>query len=153
MKGSSLEAMIKFYKVDEEYGCFSNFSKHGFELNGKYWGTSEHFFQAQKFVGSEHEEEIRLAKTPMVAAKIGRERMRPLRKNWEEVKDEIMRIAVLQKFKSHEDIRDILLSTGEEEIVENTSNDYYWGCGKDGTGRNMLGKILMETREILRKNQ
>lgn len=153
MKGSSLKAMIKFYKVNEEYGCFSNFSKHGFELNEKYWETSEHFFQAQKFVGSEHEEEIRLAKTPMVAAKMGRDRTRPLRENWEEVKDEIMRIAVLQKFKSIEDIRDILLSTGEEEIVENTSNDYYWGCGKDGTGRNMLGKILMETREILRKNQ
>lgn len=145
--------MIKFYKVNEAYGCFSNFSKHGFELNEKYWETSEHFFQAQKFIGTEHEEEIRISKSPMDAAKMGRDRARPIRKDWEEVKDDIMRVAVLQKFKSNVDILNILLSTGNEEIVENTSNDYYWGCGKDGSGKNMLGKILMEIREILRNNQ
>lgn len=62
---------IRFYKVNEAYGCFSNFSKHGFELDGKYWITSEHYFQAQKFVGSDFEEEVRLAKTPMEAARMG----------------------------------------------------------------------------------
>lgn len=55
-----------------------------------------------------------------------------------------MRKAVLEKFKSYKDILKILLSTGEEEIIEKTSSDYYWGCGKDGTGKNMLGKTLME---------
>ena len=89
----------------------------------------------------------------MDAAKMGRDRVRPIRKDWEKVKDNIMRAAVLQKFKSNVDILHILLSTGDEEIVENTSNDYYWGCGKDGSGKNMLGRILMETREILRNSQ
>lgn len=37
---------------------FSNFSAHGFELDGKWWPTSEHYFQAQKFVGTPHMEEI-----------------------------------------------------------------------------------------------
>lgn len=142
-----------FYKINEEYGCFSNFSKHGFELYGKWWQTSEHYFQAQKFAGSEYEEEVRSAKTPMDAAIMVRDRTKPLRKDWEEVKDDIMRKAVLQKFKSHKDIFKILLSTGEKEIIEKTSNDYYWGCSKDGTGKNMLGKILMEVRELLCKNQ
>jgi hypothetical protein len=31
-----------------------------------------------------------------------------------------------------------------------TSNDMYWGCGADGTGQNMLGKVLMEVREELK---
>jgi ribA/ribD-fused uncharacterized protein len=141
---------IRFYKVNEQYGCFSNFSKHGFELDGRYWPTSEHYFQAQKFVGSIYEEEVRQAKSPMDAAIMGRDRNKPLRHDWEEVKDEIMKKAVLQKFETHTDIRDILISTGNEEIIEETTNDYYWGCGTNGTGKNMLGKILEEVRTILK---
>ncbi len=99
---------IYFYSIREEYGCFSNFSPHGFELDGLYWSTSEHYFQAQKFVGTSHVEQIRLVKTPKDAAKMGRERTRPLRQDWEQVKDDIMRQAVLCKFKTHTDIRDIL---------------------------------------------
>ncbi|CBN59253.1 MULTISPECIES: NADAR family protein [Kamptonema] len=143
---------IYFYSTREEpYGCFSNFSAHGFELEGVYWLTSEHYFQAQKFVGTPHVEQIRQVKTPKDAAKMGRERKRPLRQDWEEVKDDIMRKAVLCKFETHANIREVLLSTGDEEIVENSPIDYYWGCGKDGSGKNKLGLILMEVREILRQ--
>jgi ribA/ribD-fused uncharacterized protein len=140
---------IRFYKVNDEYGCFSNFSKHGFELEGKYWSTSEHYFQAQKFVGSIYEEEIRTVESPMDAANMGRDRNKPLRPDWELVKDEVMRQAVLQKFLTHLDIREILLSTSPEEIIEETTSDYYWGCGTKGTGKNVLGKILMEVRSTL----
>lgn len=141
--------IIYFYMIGEKYGCFSNFSPHGFELDGLYWPTSEHYFQAQKFVGTPHLEKIRLVKTPKDAARMGRERTRPLRQDWEEVKDDIMRQGVLCKFKTHTDIRDILFSTSNAEIVENSPIDFYWGCGADGSGKNMLGKILMEAREIL----
>ena len=64
-----------------------------------------------------------------------------------------MRKAVLAKFKQNEEIKKILLSTGDEIIVENTTNDHYWGCGKDGSGKNMLGKILVEVREKLSKEK
>lgn len=63
-----------------------------------------------------------------------------------------MRRAVFEKFKNNIEAKKTLLSTGNEEIIEKTTSDFYWGCGEDGTGINMLGKILMETREILRKN-
>jgi hypothetical protein len=59
--------------------------------------------------------------------------------------------AVLRKFETHADIREVLLSTGNELIVENAPGDYYWGCGADGSGKNRLGQILMEVREILIK--
>jgi hypothetical protein len=59
--------------------------------------------------------------------------------------------AVLRKFETHADIREVLLSTGNELIVENAPGDYYWGCGADGRGKNRLGQILMEVREILIK--
>jgi hypothetical protein len=89
-------------------------------------------------------------KTPKDAARMGRDRSRPLRSDWERVKDDIMRKAVLRKFETHADIREVLLSTGDAPIVENAPGDYYWGCGADGSGKNMLGQILMEVREILR---
>lgn len=143
---------IYFYSVkDEPYGCFSNFSPHGFELDGKRWPTSEHYFQAQKFAGTPHVEEIRQVASPMVAARMGRARKRPLRPDWDEVKDEVMLRAVLRKFESNPDLASILLSTGDETLVEKTTNDYYWGCGTDGTGQNKLGQILMQVRAILRE--
>lgn len=142
---------IYFYSTREEpYGAFSNFSAHGFALDGKWWPTSEHYFQAQKFVDTPHEEEIRRAKTPREAANRGRERTRPLRRDWEAVKDDVMRRAVRHKFTAHADLRSLLLDTGDQEIVENAPSDYYWGCGADGSGRNLLGIILMETRTQLR---
>ncbi|MFI5843014.1 NADAR family protein [Catenuloplanes sp. NPDC051500] len=141
---------IYFYGADEvPYGCFSNFSRHGFDLDGLWWPTSEHYFQARKFADARHADLIRRAGTPLRAAELGRDRARPLRRDWDRVKDDVMRRAVAAKFGAHADIRAILLSTGTEEIVEDTTTDRYWGRGRDGTGRNMLGRILMRTRARL----
>lgn len=144
---------IYFYGIRDTYGCFSNFSAHGIELKGKWWPTTEHYFQAQKFADTHHEDAVRQAKTPKQAAEMGRDRQRPLRADWEEVKDDIMRDAVLQKFLTHQDIQRVLLETGDEEIIENAPGDYYWGIGANGTGKNMLGRILMEVRAELRARQ
>ena len=152
MAGETM-GVVRFYRVSGEYGCFSNFSPHPIVLKGKTWPTSEHYFQAQKFAGTPHVEEIRRAASPAAAKKLGRSRSRPLRPDWELVKDDVMRAAVLAKFEQHAEIRDVLLSTGDEEIVENAPRDYYWGCGAKGTGKNMLGQILMEVRATLRARE
>ena len=112
--------------------------------------TSEHYFQAQKFYGTEYVEIIRLLDNPMKAAKMGRNRNLPIREDWEEVKDDVMRKAVYAKFSQNIELKNILLDTDSEYIVENTSNDYYWGCGTNGSGKNMLGIILMEIRDKLK---
>jgi len=145
---------IYFYKVYEPYGCFSNFSPHGIHLAGINWPTVEHYYQAQKFVGSADAALIPLihqAQTPEKAAAIGRDCSRQLRPDWEQVKTQIMRAGVLKKFLTHADIGAILIATGEQLIVENSPTDYYWGCGGDKTGDNHLGKILMSVREELRQ--
>jgi ribA/ribD-fused uncharacterized protein len=67
------------------------------------------------------------------------------------VKDDIMREAVRLKFKANPDIRVLLLATEDAALIEKTTGDYYWGCGTDGTGKNMLGRILMEVRDELRR--
>lgn len=137
-------------KEDIPYGCFSNFSDYGFELDGAWWPTTEHYFQAQKFAGTEHVEAIRQAPTPTEATKLGRDRSRPLRSDWEEVKESIMQRGTLAKFKTHADIQKILLNTGDEPIVEYSPNEEFWGSGKDGKGQNRMGKILMAVRNELR---
>lgn len=86
----------------------------------------------------------------MIAARMGRDRKKKLRRDWESVKVSIMRKAVQAKFTQHDNIREVLLSTVDAKIVEHTENDNYWGDGGDGSGKNMLGKILMEVREELR---
>lgn len=141
---------INFYSTIGDYGCFSNFSRHHLFLKDKMWKTSEHYFQAQKFAGTSHEEELRLADSPMQVAKMGRDRKRPLRKDWEEIKDDIMREALRAKFTQNKELSKILLETGDAELVEHTTNDNYWGDGGDGSGKNMLGKFLMKLREELR---
>jgi ribA/ribD-fused uncharacterized protein len=143
---------IYFYSTTGPYGSFSNFSRHGFELDGAYWPTSEHYFQAQKYAGTDHTQVVRRAPTPKEAAAMGRARSRPLRPDWEQVKDDVMRRAVRRKFESHPELRQALLATGDELIVENAPKDWYWGCGKDGTGKNVLGRILMEVRAGLRES-
>lgn len=143
---------IFFYTPREvPYGCFSNFSRHGIELDGLWWPTTEHYFQAQKFAGTPFAEQVRVATSPKQAADLGRNRTWPLRADWETVKDAIMFKAVLRKFETHEALRKLLLDTGDEEIVENAPYDSYWGCGADGQGRNQLGKTLMQIRIILRQ--
>jgi ribA/ribD-fused uncharacterized protein len=117
------------------------------------WPTSEHYFQAQKFVNESHAEDIRKAKSPMIAARMGRDRSKKLRKDWESVKDQVMLKAVRAKFEQHPELAETLLGTGEAQIIEHTANDRYWGDGGDGTGKNMLGKILVRVREELRARQ
>ena len=141
---------IRFYRVNERYGEFSNFSPHPVEIKGRVWPTSEHYFQAQKFAGTEHEEAVRLAKSPMIAARMGRSRERPLRSDWETVKDDIMREALRAKFTQHPELRSLLLKTGDAQLIEHTRNDSYWADGGDGTGKNRLGQLLMELRGELR---
>lgn len=141
---------IRFYGVASEFGAFSNFAPYPIRIDGLTFPTTEHYFQAQKFPGSPHAEAIRRAKTPGSAAKFGRSRRYKLRSDWESVKRSVMRQALLAKFSQHPELRELLLSTGYAPIVEHTHRDAYWGDGGDGSGKNWLGRLLVEVREELR---
>lgn len=142
-------SVIKFYSVNDTYGEFSNFALYPITLKKKSWPTSEHYFQAQKFKERKDQEEIRKAKSPMLAARMGRDRKRTLRRDWESVKNGIMRDALIAKFSQHQNLRELLIGTGQHKLVEHTENDSYWGDGGDGSGSNMLGRLLMQVRSTL----
>lgn len=141
---------IRFYRVGDDYGNFSNFAPFPIFIANTSWPTVEHYFQACKFENSSIREKIRSLSSPMSAANEGRKRNHPLRVDWENVKDNLMLEALHAKFKQHPSLRKELLLTGEAILVENTGNDSYWGNGGDGRGKNMLGKLLVEVRTELK---
>lgn len=178
-----MKKQIKFYgrtKPNPKYWPFSNFYPAPFvDSAGTIWPTTEHYFQAMKFL-PESMIEVQTScgirpipirtyiwrqPNPKLAAKEGRRRDLPLRKDWDQypqgidrytysgkfmkVKDHYMLKALWYKFTQHKDLRDLLCETGNAEIIEHTRNDSYWGDGGDGTGQNMLGKLLMIIREEL----
>lgn len=148
--GMTDDGVIWFYGTRDVYGAFSNFARYPITLRGKVWPTTEHYFQAQKFAGTAYEGAILHAASPTIAARLGRSREHPLRADWEAVKDAIMLDALRAKFSQHAELRELLLSTGEVQLVEHTTNDRYWADGGDGSGKNMLGVLLMRLRDELR---
>ena len=141
---------IRFYSVSGEYGEFSNFAAYPIVLKKKRWPTSEHCFQAQKFTDKAYQEKVRQAKSPEIAARLGRNRKQKSRRGWESAKVSVMREALEAKFTQHSELKALLLSTEDAKLVEHTANDNYWGDGGSGSGKNMLGQLLVKVREKLR---
>lgn len=176
---------ISFYRPQDPYGCFSNFSRHPLVLDGHVWPTSEHYFQAMKFWPHRPDlvERVRDAVSPAAAAALGRDTTLPIRADWDSyppqelwdrisfkqplacddgifrdmepealfarTKDIFMYLALEAKFRQNDDIRKILLTTGEDYLIEDTHNDPYWANGPSKNGPNKLGRLLMVLRTKL----
>jgi len=151
---------ILFYHSDH-WGC--NFSRHAIPLSSVYFEwegvacTSENLFQAAKFARNNPEYAYRIATapTPREAAKLGRDRtVKGLDPEWNSISLGVM-VAVLNvKIDTHPEIENSLLETGDRVLIENTAHadydDYIWGCGKRGDGKNLLGIAWMLVRDSLR---
>ena len=138
---------IRFFKIREAYGCFSNFSDHYIIVDGTVYRTTEHYFQSRKFLDEENRNAVIKSSTPFKAAEIGRDRSRPLREDWEDIKLDVMYEALKYKVEQYPDIKAILLSTGNNTIIEESYKDSYWAEGPDKKGLNMLGKLWMKLRD------
>jgi ribA/ribD-fused uncharacterized protein len=139
---------IKFYKLKDPYGFMGNFYLSKIFVYGRWFLNVEAAFQAQKTNIESEVLAIQNAAKPMEARNLGQ--ICQLRENWEQIKDIVMYDCVLAKFVQHKELRDQLLATGDEELIEDSPVDWTWGCGKDGTGKNLLGKILMRVRSELK---
>lgn len=142
---------IKFYKSVPPYGYMNNFCKASMFIYGRWWRNVEAAYQAQKTTVADEYDSIWICPTPRMARDMGQKvTMRP---DWNDVKITVMYECVLAKFTQNHELREQLLSTGDEDIVEDSPVDSFWGCGVDGAGKNHLGKILVQVREDLRKYQ
>ena len=174
---SGQRGVVAFYAAsDVPYGCFSNYCLSSIRVQGVLYPSVEHYYQCQKFSSqhAEYRELIRQASTANKAKILARQQtaggyrwrteLNPLiekhlrlgvrvRDDWEEQKDAVMFSGLQAKFSQHPQLARLLLSTGDSAIVEKSPRDAYWGCGKDGRGRNKLGYLLINVRSYLRKRQ
>ena len=150
---------ILIRKVKEPHGWLGNMSPYPIEFNGKRFRTTEALFQAMRFEDEEVIEEIRAEKSPMAAkfvAKRNKERMviEPCGEKDIENMRECLRLKLLQ----HPELKELLLATREEDIVEDCSkrrrgSGLFWGAALEGDvweGQNWLGTLWMEQRAKLR---
>ncbi|KAF8991533.1 hypothetical protein BDQ17DRAFT_1254835 [Cyathus striatus] len=144
---------ILFYEKNMPYYSFTNFSPHPVVYQGKKYPTSEHLFQALKFM--KHHggiaEYIRTHSDLLrVALAVAHKSNKYVRGDWIAVRLQMMDEVLWHKFSQHLDLRDELLGTGNADLVEDSPKDWFWGIGKDGKGRNELGKALERLRSTLK---
>ncbi len=144
--------MIKIPYYENSYFALHNFSAHSILYKGVVYPSVEHAYHAYKFEDDKTKEEIRSAGSPFIAYKLGQKYKSSRKNNWDEIKVGILEEIIFEKVKQHEEVKNVLLATKNEEIVEENPNDDFWGSGKEGNGQNNTGKILMRIRDAIKKN-
>lgn len=135
-----------------EYRFLSNFYEAPVYYDGILYTSNEGAFQAQK-CSCEEEKMIFAQISPAKAKSFGRKVA--LRPDWNEARISIMEQIVRAKFTQNEELKRLLLSTGDRLIEEgNTWNDTFWGVDvRTRKGKNHLGKILMKVRNELKSSE
>lgn len=149
--------MIAFTKTALPFGWLGNMSAHQLEYNGKIWRTAEALFQALRFKNEIVIEAIRAERSPMIAKAVASEHEREMIVERCDQKDlDNMRLVLRLKVEQHPELKTLLLSTGDEIIVEDCTRRRAsrWGAqfiNGEWVGDNLLGKLWMELRDNLRK--
>lgn len=138
-------------KFQGDFRFLSNFYMATFTIDGWDYPSVEHYFQAHKTINTFERANIIAASTPKQAKVLGKHCT--LRRNWEEIKIEIMYNGVYEKFEQNRILKEKLLKSDDYLVEGNTWHDNIWGvcfCNNcPGYGQNLLGKILMEVRSML----
>jgi ribA/ribD-fused uncharacterized protein len=157
--------ILYFARDREPFRFLSHFWPSPIELDGETWPTVEHYYQAQKSENWGYRQAIRAAVTPGQAKRLSAQPNAPSRiskhswfkangklprPDWDEVKLDIMRKADWAKFSQHPDLAELLVATGDAELVEDSPTDAFWGTGPQGDGANWAGRVLMKVRDRLR---
>lgn len=146
---------ITFYRSNEKpYGPFSNLYRRSIIFEGVEYPTAEHAYQAGKPRKPEVRDWILAAPSPSLVAMAAHGLYTwDIVPGWSKIKFDRMRGVLSAKFTQHEDLRMLLISTQNALIQEtprtDTSVNRTWGI-VNGKGKNMLGILLMELRDVLR---
>lgn len=142
---------IRFYRASGQYGFLSNLFKRPMEYEARTFTCSEAAYQFGKPVKTEVAEWLVSAPAPHLCAAAAHALFSfDISPDWNRVKVDRMREVLKEKFLQHKDLQALLLETGNATLIEESKTDAFWGIGKTGKGKNMLGVLLMEIRDDLR---
>jgi len=174
---------VCFYRETQPFGELCNFFTLSSPIiyKGKSYPTSEHLYQALKYsfpgspsINNKYMELIGKASTPNKSKILANQSINSryhwqkqlsdtiheyqklgikTRPDWEKAKVFVMRLVLRLKFQTDKHCKQVLLSTGDAQLVEDSPHDYYWGRGSKGNGTNMLGKLLMEIRSEIMEEE
>jgi len=149
---------ICFYRANEKpYGPLSNLYRRSISFEGEVFATSEHAYQAGKARKPAVRKWLMEAPSPALLAMAAHGLYYwDVSPGWSKTKFDRMRAVLFAKFTQHEDLKALLLSTGDARLVETATVDNevnrLWG-EVNGLGKNMLGVLLMELRDKLRSEE
>jgi ribA/ribD-fused uncharacterized protein len=131
-----------------EHEFLSNFYASKVKLEGVVYPPVEHAFQAAKTIDAAERAKVAKCRSPAAAKAAGRKVK--MRRDWDTARLGVMKGLLAQKFEDPH-LRELLLATGDRELVEGNSwRDTFWGV-YDGRGENHLGRLLMQVRAGLRR--
>jgi len=141
-----MDAPIEF--IENRFHYLSPFSAHPVRIWGETFATVEHAYQAARVKPSAERESIKNAPSPLDAWRRGQDcknncALRVSDFDKVEVMEELLRTKAAQ----HPDIVEILRESGGRTLLKNYDTDYFWGTGKDGSGKNIMGELWMKIRD------
>src|SRR6266852_4527517 len=146
-----------FLRTAEQFGGLSNMAGgYPLSINGIRILTSEALYQACRFPHLPDVQKLIIGQaSPMTAKMKSKLYRKDSRSDWDAVRVNIMRWCLRVKLTQHwEKFGDLLLSTGDQPIVEESYRDPFWGAKpidpETLQGANILGRLLVELREQLR---
>ena len=156
---------VFFWKIDEPNGCFSNWYPSPFVLDDERFANVEQYMMAKKaklFDDDATLQTIMNTESPADCKRLGRRVKGFDSLRWDAEKYGILMTGNLEKFRQNPDLGKKLMDTGEAVLAEASPKDRIWGIGmdadeagttdpKDWPGQNLLGMVLMEVRDMLRK--
>ena len=141
-----------FRRNKDKYGTLSNMYPTPLVVNDIKFRTSEALYQSCKVPNRpDVQQEIIDQKSPMLAARIGRA-CEDIREDWNARRTDIMYWCLWAKLLQSQQFNDVLESTGDLTIVEDSSKDSFWGAKPEGAyliGANVLGQLLTGIRDNL----
>lgn len=144
------DTFVSIYFYQQWYDVLNNFSANTVEIDGVIYPTAEHAYQAAKCTSVQGKHEIAKAKSPLLAKEISNEKYKTFKDpDWPTKKLSTMETILRAKLAQHKEVYDALVRSDKEEIVEDSPNDSFWGRGKNGHGKNQLGKLWMKIRSEL----
>ena len=147
---TSIEKAIRFSRFDSTH--LLSTASHPIELEGEHWRSAEHYLQASLARTASHVARIKLAASALEAYRLGNVWYRRKRENWKSLRRVFMTRALYTKAMMYPDVKEALLNTGDESIIETSAYDHYWGIGRDQRGVNMLGKVWENIRSKIRED-